>query len=113
MMMTAKKLNLGVFFGGRSGEHAVSLMSARFILSQLSPEKYNVIEIGITRGGGWLVGEGTLDALLAEDTKSLHSATMLPDPTRPGLRRLEAASGGEVLTHLADLDVAFPVLHGP
>jgi D-alanine-D-alanine ligase len=52
-----KKLKLGVIYGGRSGEHEVSLMSARSVLSVIDREKFDVIEIGITRQGQWLVGE--------------------------------------------------------
>ena len=59
-----KKLKIGVIFGGRSGEHAVSLMSARFVLSQLAPEKYEITQIGITREGDWFTGENALDPVL-------------------------------------------------
>ncbi len=55
------KINIGVIFGGRSGEHEVSLMSARSILSVLDPEKYEVTQIGITHEGSWLVGEDVLE----------------------------------------------------
>ena len=47
--MTEKKLHVAVIFGGRSGEHEVSLMSARSVLSVLDPEKYDITEIGITK----------------------------------------------------------------
>ncbi len=107
--MTDKKLKIGVIFGGRSGEHAVSLMSARFILSQLAPEKYEVTEIGITREGDWLVGENALQNLIDEDYTQLTPATILPAPSRHGLFRLES---GNRLTLLTELDVVFPVLHG-
>jgi D-alanine-D-alanine ligase len=59
----SKKINIAVLFGGRSGEHEVSLMSARSVLSVLDKEKYNIIEIGITHEGRWLTGEKVLDAL--------------------------------------------------
>ncbi len=111
-MAAKKKLRVGVIFGGRSGEHAVSLMSARFVLSVLNAEKYDVTQIGITRQGEWLTGEDVLGALLAEDTRRLTAVTLLPDPSRPGLRRLGQSVNGEVLEHLSDLDVVFPVLHG-
>ena len=57
------KLRVGVIFGGRSGEHEVSLMSARSILRALDPQKYSVTQIGLTYEGNWLVGENVLDAL--------------------------------------------------
>ena len=58
-----KKLHIAVLFGGRSGEHEVSLMSARSVLSALNPEKYEITQIGITKDGVWLAGEGILEAL--------------------------------------------------
>jgi D-alanine-D-alanine ligase len=103
------KLRVGVIFGGRSGEHAVSLMSARFVLSQLSAAKYAVVEIGITRDGDWWVGEGVLEALLAEDTSGLQPAALLPLPAHNALVRLDA---DQRMDALAALDVVFPVLHG-
>ena len=103
------KINIGVIFGGRSGEHAVSLMSAKFVLAQLSPEKYNITQIGITRDGRWLTGENALDALLAEDFSGLTPAFILPEPGGEGLYALE---GSTRLTLLTGLDVVFPILHG-
>lgn len=103
------KINIGVIFGGRSGEHAVSLMSAKFVLSQLSSEKYNVTQIGITRDGRWLTGPKALDAMLEEDFYDLTPVFILPEPGGEGLYTLEDS---EKLTLLTDLDVIFPVLHG-
>lgn len=111
--MVKQKLKIGVIFGGRSGEHAVSLMSARFILSQLSPEKYEVTQIGISRDGNWYVGSeeqpDVLAALLEEDLSLLTPAVILPLPSRKGLYCLRASQELELLS---DLDVIFPVLHG-
>lgn len=97
---------IGVLFGGRSGEHEVSLASARSVLHALDREKYRIVEIGITKTGAWLSGEGVLEALTAGRTEGLTPVTLLPDPTRPGLRDLHT---GEPI---AALDVVFPVLHG-
>ena len=57
------KIRIAVLFGGRSGEHEVSLMSARSVLPALDPEKYDIIQIGITKEGVWLAGENILEAL--------------------------------------------------
>jgi D-alanine-D-alanine ligase len=108
----AKKLRVAVIFGGRSGEHAVSLMSAKFVLSSLKASKYDVTPIGITRAGAWLTGKDVLAALTAEDCSSLQPAALLPDPTRPGLKRIEMKDGNEMLQTLTEVDVVFPVLHG-
>ena len=58
-----RKLRVGVIFGGRSGEHEVSLASAASVLSAIDPGRYNVIPMGITRDGHWLVGGDPLRAL--------------------------------------------------
>ncbi|MBW8009836.1 MAG: D-alanine--D-alanine ligase [Chloroflexi bacterium] len=111
-MSDDKKLNVGVIFGGRSGEHAISLMSARFILSTLDQRKYNLTQIGISLQGDWLVGEDVLEALISKNTSQLSGATLLPDPSRSGLREIKTTEQGEVLEQMVDLDVLFPVLHG-
>jgi D-alanine-D-alanine ligase len=66
-MKMDRKLRVGVIFGGRSGEHEVSLMSARSVLSAFAAEKYEVVQIGITYAGEWLVSRpgASLDALSA------------------------------------------------
>ena len=113
-----QKIRIGVIFGGRSGEHEVSLMSARSVLSVLDPQKYTIIPIGITHTGAWLTGENVLEALTdgsAEarlKTGSLHPAAILADPTYPGLYGLQRMDRNGLLEQLAELDVVFPVLHG-
>ncbi len=106
------KLQIGVIFGGRSGEHEVSLMSARSVLGALDPAKYAVTQIGITHAGVWLTGENVLDAFLAGQTDHLTTVTMLPDPTRKGIHALHVTDRGEYFEHYTNLDVIFPVLHG-
>jgi D-alanine-D-alanine ligase len=110
--MKMSKLRLGVLFGGVSGEHEVSLMSARSILSVLSPEKYEVIPIGITKQGQWVTGEKVLEALEGGDTTSLIPVTILPEPGSHMLYALRSIEGQVQLEPLSELDVIFPVLHG-
>lgn len=111
--MNDQKLKLGVIFGGRSGEHEISLLSARSILSVIDTEKYEVIQIGITHDGEWLVGEDILEKLSAEDQiESLMSATILPDPGRHGIFVIHSSNQEEILEQISRLDVVFPVLHG-
>jgi D-alanine-D-alanine ligase len=109
-MMTAtdRKLTVAVLFGGRSGEHEVSLMSARSVLSVLDRTRYNVIEVGITHEGAWLTGQDGLAAFEQGKTEALLPASLHPDPSRPGLYVLR----GDKQEKLADVDVYFPVLHG-
>lgn len=112
MSSSANKLCVGVLFGGRSGEHEVSLMSARSVLHALDPEKYDVIQIGITHEGEWLVGENVLDRMISGDLAGLNAVTLLPDPNRKGLFAIRKDSGQEMLEMFSSPDVIFPVLHG-
>jgi D-alanine-D-alanine ligase len=112
-MVKGSKIQVGVIFGGRSGEHEVSLMSARSVLAALDSNKYKVTEIGIRHDGSWLIGENVLDFLDEGDAGQLMSGILLPDPNRPGLFRIRTTSvTGETLEKVADLDVIFPLLHG-
>jgi len=107
--MTEKKLRMAVIFGGRSGEHDVSLMSARSVLSVLDVNKYEVTQIGITREGVWLTGENVLEKFENNKTDGLLPVIVSPDPSEIGIYYLEGISG---LRKWSDVDVFFPVLHG-
>ena len=111
-MMMEHKLHVGVLFGGRSGEHEVSLMSARSVLASIDRNKYWVTQIGIAHDGAWWVGENVLDALMQSDVSGLSPAALFPDPTRRSLYRILPEDAHEQLERLAELDVIFPVLHG-
>ncbi|MFN2145543.1 MAG: D-alanine--D-alanine ligase A, partial [Anaerolineales bacterium] len=104
-----QKIKIIVIFGGRSGEHAVSLESAKFVLSQLDPQKYDVTEVGITRGGEWFTGAGALAALKSGDLSGLDRAVILPLPGDSGLYTIDADNKLHLHT---EIDVVFPVLHG-
>ena len=107
-----KPIRLGVLFGGRSGEHEVSLSSASSVLNTLDREKYQVTQIGITLDGDWLVGADVLASLKSKTDQNLTPAAMLPTPSRPMVFAIEQVEGNEVLKVFAELDVIFPVLHG-
>lgn len=107
--MTDNKLHVAVLFGGRSGEHEVSLMSARSVLSVLDPARYEVTQVGITRDGAWLTGRDVLDKFERNDFAGLLPAIVSPDPSEKGIHILEGVSG---LKKWTDIDVFFPVLHG-
>ncbi len=102
------KLRLAILFGGRSGEHEVSLDSARSLLEVLDPHKYEVFQVGITPEGAWLTGEHAHLAFSRGETGALLPAVIFPDPSRSGLYILQ--DGKPV--KLSDIDVVFPVLHG-
>ena len=106
------KIRIGILFGGRSGEHEVSLMSARSVLSVLDPQKYAVIQIGITHEGLWLSGEQALDALSSGDTSHLDHVTLRAEPGDNTLYAIRETGKGTQLEPITTLDVIFPVLHG-
>lgn len=103
-----KKLRIVVLFGGRSGEHEVSLMSAKSVLDVLDPARYEVTQVGITHEGVWLTGPQAHAAFVSGETSTLKPCVLFPDPSRRGLYLLQGAE----YVHLTDIDVVFPVLHG-
>ena len=111
----AGKIRLGVIFGGRSGEHEVSVRSARSVIEAADGRKYEVVPIAITKEGRWL-SPAESASLLPEATRSLlpeavsgagEALTIVGDPSRKGLLRLESDG-----TTAQRLDVVFPVMHG-
>jgi D-alanine-D-alanine ligase len=93
-----KKLRIGILFGGRSGEHEVSLLSAASILKAIDKKKYEVVPIGITRRGHWLSPVDSLQLLDGSATPLQLSASA------------DLVHQSSTLTQT--LDVVFPVLHG-
>lgn len=108
---SAQKIRVGVIFGGRSGEHEVSLQSAQSVMAALDPEKYTVIPIGIDKDGRWLTGDPM--AALTDGRAPRQPATLLPDPESASLMQVETTARPTGLTAVTELDVIFPVLHGP
>jgi D-alanine-D-alanine ligase len=126
------KLRVGILFGGRSGEHEVSLLSAASVLKAIDKEKYEVVPIGITREGRWLTadhaerllrgehgGEKSGRHLRAGDPETTPGAALLakgeavivpPVPQAHGLIPFESAASSS--QKAIDVDVIFPVLHG-
>jgi D-alanine-D-alanine ligase len=111
-MGTERKLRVGLILGGRSGEHEISLRSARSVLDALDPHKYEVTQIGITHEGVWLVGENVLDAFVEGRLKTLTPAGILPVPGRNELYEIRPTSSGELMRLITPLDVVIPLLHG-
>src|SRR5215467_2949473 len=107
--MAENKLRVAVIFGGRSGEHEVSLMSARSVMSVLDPAKYEVTQLGITPEGAWFTGEDVLSKFENHKTDGLLPVIISPDPSERGIYIFEGFSG---MRKWADVDVFFPVLHG-
>lgn len=120
------RIRVGVLFGGQSGEHEVSLVSARAVLASLDPDKYEVLPIGITKQGRWVAGAQampTLEALadpkllpggpgeLRVENEELAELTKQPDHQETALSRID--SQFSILNSQLSIDVVFPVLHGP
>jgi D-alanine-D-alanine ligase len=108
-----------VLFGGRSGEHEVSLASARSVLSALDSERYQIIEVGIDHNGVWLYSPGpasTLDVMEKGDRAGLLRVIVSPAPDAGKLYILQPGTPGTAISSnlefLAEVDVVFPVLHG-
>jgi D-alanine-D-alanine ligase len=114
--MEKKKIRIGLIFGGRSGEHEVSLASAESVMANLDRDKYEVVPIGITKEGSWLLGTEPRALLAAEQSASqdegLVDTTAVTLTGDPRLRRLISVENGEELGSRGALDVVFPVLHG-
>src|SRR5258707_4510093 len=132
-----KKLRVGILFGGRSGEHEISLLSAASVLKAIDKDKYEVVPIRITKEGHWLT-ETHAERLLRGENPPVESARHLragdpqttpgaavlakgeavivpPVPQSHGMIPLESASlesEARAAEHRIDVDVIFPVLHG-
>jgi D-alanine-D-alanine ligase len=106
-----RRLRVGVVFGGRSGEHEISLRSASTIIAALDPARYEVVPIAIGKDGRWRTGIEMLRVL----EEAQRALAPIPDygvevtiPPDPGRRALLPLAGGPPMP----LDVVFPVLHG-
>ncbi|MDX6612587.1 MAG: D-alanine-D-alanine ligase [Blastocatellia bacterium] len=115
----AKKIRVGVIFGGRSSEHEVSVRSAGAVIQAIDRRKYDVVPIAINKKGKWLP-PALASALLPDSAQqflskealsgSTEDVAIVGDPSRSGLVSLH--QGGKE-SEAQSLDVIFPVLHGP
>lgn len=119
MTTDKKKLRVGILFGGRSGEHEVSLISAASVISALDPDKYEAVPIGISKDGRWLAGTaahkmlpsssagGPAKPALGEVLRTGESVMLSADPNVAALVPVSNSHGAALR-----VDVVFPVLHG-
>jgi D-alanine-D-alanine ligase len=132
-----KKLRVGVIFGGRSGEHEVSLLSAASVLKAIDPGRYEVVPIGITKQGLWVVANDAERLLAGDFSDADHSALRAGDPQHTAPAAVLAKGKGVIVPPMPavgpggslvpfesaatsispardvlQLDVVFPVLHG-
>jgi D-alanine-D-alanine ligase len=125
-----QKIRVGVLFGGRSGEHEVSLLSAASILKAIDRERFEVVPVGINKQGRWLVS-GEAERLLGGNSDNTPSALRAGDPQKTATAAVLAKGEGVIVPpvpggslmpfeteasspaqEMLQLDVVFPVLHG-
>ena len=105
-----EKKKIAVIFGGKSSEHEISRVSASYVISQISKEKYDIFTIGITKQGKWLLYSGDIEAIKDgswENDVNNKSAFISPDSSVKGI---VVMSDGKC--EVIPLDVIFPVMHG-
>lgn len=113
----ARKPRVAVVFGGRSSEHAISCVTAGSVLAAIDPERYDVVPIGIARDGRWVLESGDTSRLRLGTPEELPSV----DGSRPSVALERVATGADLVVSepsspprtLGEVDVVFPVLHGP
>jgi len=114
-----KKIRVGLIFGGKSGEHEISLASAQSVARALDKNKYDLVLIGVTKEGRWITGGNALKQLaaisptplLAPETESANGAVSAPINSAELVPT--AADAATKPSPLATIDVAFPLVHGP
>jgi D-alanine-D-alanine ligase len=119
--MAKKKLRIGVIYGGRSGEHEVSLLSAASVLKAINQTKYEIVPIGITKEGQWVMAADAQRLLTGETAETVLAtviaqgqAVLLPPVPSHGLLPDEKSGIGKHIqgAGITAVDVVFPVLHG-
>jgi len=102
-------MKLGILFGGKSGEHEVSRVSASAVILAADKTKYDVIPIGITKTGKWLLYDGPVEQIATGEWEALAEAAYRDDPAKYGVSLL--GTGGSSVRDLCDFVI--PVIHGP
>lgn len=110
----SRQLRIGVIFGGTSGEHDISLLTARGVLGAIDTTRYDVVPIGISKSGAWAVGDEVLDRLTRESRTARDAATTAPEGKQPPSADTVGAMARALdLLANADVDAVLPLLHGP
>ncbi len=112
-----RRTRVAILFGGRSGEHGISAVTAAGVMSAIDPSRYDVVPVGITREGQWVVADADpdrwriTDGRLPEVTAGTSAEVTLSLTT--GDQSLRVLEPGQVPSVLSEVDVVFPLLHGP
>jgi D-alanine-D-alanine ligase len=110
----SEKVRVAVVFGGRSAEHAISCVSAGSVIAALDPDRYEVVRVGITRDGGWVLADAAQPLAITDgelpEVAGGTAVSLVGDPAGRGLAVLDP--GAAIGPALTGVDVVFPVLHG-
>jgi D-alanine-D-alanine ligase len=112
MSGSTRRTRVAVVFGGRSAEHAISCVSAGSVLAALDPERYEVVPVGITKDGRWVLHDGTALAIDGGTLPEVNGGTAVSLVGDPAGRGLAVLDPGQAIGRLTEVDVVFPVLHG-
>ncbi len=111
----SQKITVCILFGGQSSEHEVSRISATSVIENIDKEKYDIVMIGITKDGSWLLYQGDVDKIATGEWEGSYSdkAIISPDALISGIVKMrEDSDSFELMATRARIDVVFPVLHG-
>lgn len=109
----ADRIRVAVVFGGRSSEHSISCISAGSVINALDPARYDVVPIGITPDGRWVLESNEGGRLALGPGGELPAVTGDREVALGPDAELVVSAPGEVPTRLGEVDVVFPVMHGP
>ncbi|MFC1513961.1 D-alanine--D-alanine ligase [candidate division KSB1 bacterium] len=112
-MTDSAKKRIGIIFGGRSSEHEVSIMSARSIMDVIDKDKYDIELFGITKTGHWIIAKPAYDMLDGKEISPYETVYLPLNPADHKLLCVSQQMVGNPIIYLKNLDVVFPVLHGP
>ena len=112
--MTSQRIRVAVVFGGRSGEHPVSCISAAGVLENIDSDAFDVTAIGITPEGSWLrMDSAAIPVAVGEELPTVSTGSVVAMPADPTAAAMVSLVPGAVVDPALDVDVVFPVLHGP
>ncbi|MGE5485613.1 MAG: D-alanine--D-alanine ligase family protein [Ignavibacteriales bacterium] len=107
------RIRVGLIFGGRSGEHEVSLMSASSVYRYIDRERFEVVPIGVNKEGKWMLAAdavGMLERGVTEDAG--ERVAIVPEPSGSLIRMSDAGTGVATRDAVGNVDVVFPLMHG-
>jgi D-alanine-D-alanine ligase len=112
--MNSRRIRVAVVYGGRSSEHGVSVVSAGSVIAALDPDKYDVVPVGITPSGQWMLTDASPESLqiTGRALPEVEKGTAVVLPADPTSQSLVAFEPGAAVQFLETVDVVFPVLHG-